>query len=85
MEARIWRHFDFALLSSTFALIAFGLAMIYSATYGTEPGATVDPRVIRQIAYAAAGIGVMVLPGRLRLPAAREPVRSALRRRDRRR
>jgi rod shape determining protein RodA len=61
MEARIWRHFDFALLSSTFALIAFGLAMIYSATYGTEPGATVDPRVIRQIAYAAAGIGVMVL------------------------
>src|SRR5438034_888375 len=35
--------------------------MIYSATYGTEPGATVDPRVIRQIAYAAAGIGVMVL------------------------
>jgi cell division protein FtsW (lipid II flippase) len=35
--------------------------MIYSATYGTEPGATVDPRVIRQIAYAAAGIGVMVV------------------------
>ncbi|HEY3108356.1 MAG TPA: rod shape-determining protein RodA [Chloroflexota bacterium] len=61
MESRIWRHFDFALLSATFALIAFGLAMIYSATYGTEPGATVDPRVVRQIAYAAAGIGVMVL------------------------
>jgi rod shape determining protein RodA len=35
--------------------------MIYSATYGTEPGATVDPRVIRQMAYAAAGIGVMVV------------------------
>jgi rod shape determining protein RodA len=61
VESRIWRHFDFALLSATFALIAFGLAMIYSATYGTEPGATVDPRVIRQMAYAAFGIGVMVL------------------------
>jgi rod shape determining protein RodA len=42
-------------------LIAFGLAMIYSATYGTEPGATVDPRVIRQMAYAGAGILAMVL------------------------
>jgi rod shape determining protein RodA len=61
LESRIWRHFDFALLSATFALIAFGLAMIYSATYGTEPGATVDPRVIRQFAYAAVGIGVMVV------------------------
>jgi rod shape determining protein RodA len=34
--------------------------MIYSATYGTEPGATVDPRVIRQMMYAAGGIAVMV-------------------------
>src|SRR5439155_9769731 len=61
LEARIWRHFDFALLSATFALIAFGLAMIFSATYGTEPGATVDPRVIRQMACAGAGLGMMVL------------------------
>lgn len=49
------------MLCATFALIAFGLAMIYSATYGTEPGATVDPRVIRQIVYAAAGVAIMVL------------------------
>jgi rod shape determining protein RodA len=34
--------------------------MIYSATYGTEPGATVDPHVIRQMIYAAVGIGAMV-------------------------
>lgn len=34
--------------------------MIYSATYGTEPGATVDPRVIRHIVYAGVGILVMV-------------------------
>jgi rod shape determining protein RodA len=52
------------LLSTTFALIGFGVAMIYSATYGTEPGASLDPHVTRQIAYACIGIlGLIVLVG----------------------
>lgn len=33
--------------------------MIYSATYGTEPGARVDPHVVRQFAYACVGIVVL--------------------------
>lgn len=33
--------------------------MIYSATYGTEPGASLDPHVVRQVMYA--GIGVFAL------------------------
>jgi rod shape determining protein RodA len=35
--------------------------MIYSATYETEPGATVDPHVVRQMIYAAMGVVIMVL------------------------
>jgi rod shape determining protein RodA len=57
----VWRHFDFWLLSATFALIGFGVAMIYSATYGTEPGASVDPRVVRQVVYALIGVVAMAL------------------------
>ena len=49
------------MLSATFALIGFGVAMIYSATYGTEPAARIDPRVVRQVAYAVIGIVVMAL------------------------
>ncbi|HEY3080736.1 MAG TPA: rod shape-determining protein RodA [Chloroflexota bacterium] len=57
----MWRHFDFLLLSATFALIGFGVAMIYSATYGVEPGARIDPRVVRQVVYALMGIVAMAL------------------------
>jgi rod shape determining protein RodA len=35
--------------------------MIYSATFGTEPGAGIDPRVVRHIVYAAIGVFAMVL------------------------
>ena len=35
--------------------------MIYSATFGTEPGSTVDPRVVRHIVYAGIGAVAMVL------------------------
>lgn len=35
--------------------------MIYSATYGTEPGAAIDPRVVRHVLYAAIGTLAMVL------------------------
>lgn len=35
--------------------------MIYSATFGTEPGSTIDPRVIRHVVYAAIGTVAMVL------------------------
>ena len=49
------------MLSATFALIAFGLAMIYSATYGTEPGVWLDGRVLRQIAYAGVGIAALIV------------------------
>lgn len=34
--------------------------MIYSATYGTEPGARIDPHVTRQVIYATVGAAVLV-------------------------
>ncbi len=45
MELRYWRHFDFVLLFSAFALLALGLAFIYSATWGGEPGLVIAPSV----------------------------------------
>jgi rod shape determining protein RodA len=35
--------------------------MIYSATFETEPGASIDPRVLRHVVYAAIGTLAMVL------------------------
>jgi rod shape determining protein RodA len=35
--------------------------MIYSATYETEPNASIDPRVLRHVVYAAIGALAMVL------------------------
>jgi len=35
--------------------------MIYSATYAVEPGARIDPRVVRQVVYALMGIVAMAL------------------------
>jgi rod shape determining protein RodA len=35
--------------------------MIYSATFETEPGASIDPRVLRHIVYASIGAVAMVL------------------------
>ena len=49
------------LLSAAFALIGFGVAMIYSATYGTDPGSSIDPHVLRQLVYAGMGVVAMAL------------------------
>lgn len=47
-------------MATTIALAIFGVAMIYSATLGTEGNTGLDSRVIRQIAYLIVGIGLLV-------------------------
>lgn len=59
MEIRIWRHFDMWLLLSTLALVSLGLALIYSATWGGEPGLPKDDTVYRQTAYLLLGLSLM--------------------------
>ena len=61
MYVRSWKHFDFVLLFLTLLLIAYGLAMIHSATYQTQGPETVDPLVYRQLASAAAGLALFAL------------------------
>ncbi|MEA3337273.1 MAG: rod shape-determining protein RodA [Chloroflexota bacterium] len=51
-----WRRFDFVLLGATLLLIAFGVAMIYSATLGVE---AYRNYALRQVIYA--GIGMVLL------------------------
>lgn len=63
MGAKIWRHFDIPILLFTLALIAYGLTMIYSATY--QPDRTLNPNdlVVKQAIYAAIGLvflGIML-------------------------
>lgn len=53
MDRRIWRRFDFVLLVATILLIAFGVAMIYSATINT-PG--LEGLALRQAFYAMGGL-----------------------------
>jgi len=38
METNRWRNFDFLLLATTLILACFGVAMVYSATLGTDLG-----------------------------------------------
>lgn len=56
MYVRVWKHFDVVLLLIALLLIAYGLAMIYSATYQTADPESIDPLVYRQAASAAAGL-----------------------------
>lgn len=58
MDRKIWRNFDFVLLAATVLLIAFGIAMIYSATLDT-PDLQDLPR--RQATWALAGLILMLL------------------------
>ncbi len=60
MSTKIWRHFDFPILLLTLILIAYGLAMIYSATY--QPGRSIwsSDLVIKQGIYAIMGLALFV-------------------------
>lgn len=55
MDSRSLRHFDPLLFIAMLVLVGYGLAMIYSATYGTV-GKGIDPLVYRQGAYAIVGL-----------------------------
>ena len=62
METNRWRNFDFILLGSTLILCAFGVAMIYSATMGTDLGGwTLTSLPLRQAIYLAAGLVLLVI------------------------
>jgi rod shape determining protein RodA len=58
MDRKIWRNFDFVLLAATVLLIAFGVAMIYSATLDT-PDLQDLPR--RQATWALVGLALLLL------------------------
>lgn len=49
------------MMLTTLALAAYGVAMIYSATLGTEGNTGVDSRVFRQLTFIALGIVLLVL------------------------
>jgi rod shape determining protein RodA len=63
MRARAWQHFDFILFGATVTLMAFGVALIYSATWAPAPHSESlwDSFLVRQVVYALAGIGLMLL------------------------
>ncbi len=63
LKARAWQHFDFILLGATLLLMALGIALIYSATWASAPPSESpwDDFLVRQIAFAVAGIGLMLL------------------------
>ncbi len=61
MQVRVWRHFDFTLILAVFGLLAFGMAAIYSATWGGQPGLPKDDAIYRQLIYAAAGLVLMAV------------------------
>ncbi|HEX5418307.1 MAG TPA: rod shape-determining protein RodA [Chloroflexota bacterium] len=55
MDTRVWRYFDPLLFLVMVLLIAYGVAMIYSATF-QRVGPSVDPLVYHQATYAALGL-----------------------------
>ena len=57
MARRLWRSFDWVLLGTTVVLIIFGLAMISSATRGTEDLAD---HWRRQALFAASGVIILL-------------------------
>jgi rod shape determining protein RodA len=63
MRSRDWQHFDFVLLGATAALMAIGIALIYSATLasGSYSQQWWDSFLARQIIYGAVGLGLMLL------------------------
>jgi rod shape determining protein RodA len=60
-DRRYLRHFDFALLLLTLALVGLGLAMIFSATSSpSKPVPLSDNFVFRQVLYLIVGLALMV-------------------------
>jgi len=56
-DRRLAYHFDWLLLGLTLVVTASGVATIYSATTGSADGRLLaNPLVVRQMAYAAAGL-----------------------------
>jgi len=60
VETRAWRHFDVVMILATVALCIYGVAMVYSATLGTEGGSGIDSRVARQVLYLVVGMLLLV-------------------------
>jgi rod shape determining protein RodA len=60
-DRRLAYHFDWLLLGLTLAIVAAGVATIYSATLSAAHGAfTTNPLVVRQAFYAGAGVVGMI-------------------------
>jgi rod shape determining protein RodA len=58
MDRKLWRNFDFMLLAATVLLIAFGVAMIYSATLDTPD---LKDLPLRQAIWALVGLALLPL------------------------
>jgi rod shape determining protein RodA len=58
MDRKVWRNFDFVLLAATVLLIAFGIAMIYSATLDTPD---LKELPLRQAVWGLAGLALLPL------------------------
>jgi rod shape determining protein RodA len=58
MDRKIWRNFDFVLLAATVLLIAFGIAMIHSATLDTPD---LQDLSRRQAIWALVGLVLLLL------------------------
>jgi rod shape determining protein RodA len=61
MQARLWRHFDGFMLMTTLLLLAFGAAMLFSATGGLVAREFPQDTLYRQFLYA--GIGLLFMVG----------------------
>jgi rod shape determining protein RodA len=53
MGKRIWRNYDFVLLGATCLLLAYGIAMIYSASHAID---RVSDSAVRQAVFAVIGL-----------------------------
>jgi len=59
---RRWATFDFVLLIATLAACGFGVAMVYSATHGTDPASiSWDNTAVRHAFYATVGLALMFM------------------------
>lgn len=63
METKYWRHFDYSLLLAALLLLAYGLAMIYSASLSSAaPDQSLwDLPVARQAFFALGGLAAFAL------------------------
>jgi rod shape determining protein RodA len=58
MDRRVWRNFDFVLLAATVVLMAFGVAMVYSAVPDTPD---LKDLPLRQAIWALVGLALLPL------------------------